>query len=96
MTPCGDGALVDVFDGNGKSVADAIARVHRTESAFAEDVTDVVGPTERLAVRQRHLMRGRRRDGGGRRCRCPSRHRYCHNNDAISTRVFESRREYVI
>ena len=44
MTPSCDGTLVDVFDGHGKSVADAITRVDGPESAFTENVTDDVSP----------------------------------------------------
>lgn len=76
MAPSGDGALVNVFDGNGKSVADAISRIDGTKSSFAENLTNVISPSECFTVHQRHL-RGRRRDAR-RRCRCYCRHRYCH------------------
>lgn len=50
VTPRGDGALVNVFDGDGKSVTNAISRVDGTESSFTQNVTDVIRPSECLAV----------------------------------------------
>lgn len=92
MTPRGDGTLVDVFDGDWESVADAISSVDGAESSFTENVTDVIRPSECLAVHQRHL-RGRRRDARG-RCRCHCRHRYCHTTMTQSVKHPERRKIY--
>lgn len=93
MTPRGDGTLVDVFDGDWESVANAISSVDGAESSFTENVTDVIRPSECLAVHQRHL-RGRRRDARGRRCRCHCRHRYCHTTMTQSVKHPERRKIY--
>ena len=56
MTPRGDGILVDVFDGDRKSVDDAESGVYGSESALTQHVTHPVRLRERFAVYQRQRV----------------------------------------
>ena len=52
VTPGGNGTLVNVFDGNWETVADADARVDGAETAFAQHIANTVRPVEGFRINQ--------------------------------------------
>jgi len=52
VTPGGNGTLVNVFDGNWETVADADARVDGAETAFAQHIANAVRPVEGFRINQ--------------------------------------------